>query len=793
MSILRSLRQALRGLLRTPTFTAMALLTLALGIGANTAVFSVIKAVFLKPLPFARPDELVYIHVDSAKLFPDIPFLRLSGPYYQAIKERQTTFSDLAAYSRQRLDLTGHGDAERLLGMGVTGSFFPVVGVKPLLGRTLLPSDERGAKVVVLSHALWRDRFQGDPGLLGRILTLSGQGYTVVGVMPPSFRWQADPQFFTADGPTPEQLRGQWMTWAFHGLGRLKPGITLGQAQADLSRIHAELVREVPKLAQAPLSATGYRTYLYGGQRSKGLMLGLTGGLVLLIACANLANLMVSRAAHRQHELALRQALGGTWMDGLRPFLAEGVLVALAGGGLGLAFSLGLSQMLKPFVPLELQGVVGVDGRLLLFAFGVALGTTLLCSLAPALLATRVNLVAALRHDTRTTQGRRQGWLRNGLVITQVALSLSLLVGFAALYQSLRKLNQAPMGYRPDQALAFTLRVDGKRTPTWKAATAHVGQVVDGIAALPGVTGVGVASELPMDAGANADYKLPGRESLFLTAYIRSLSPGGVSALGMTLLKGRDFADSDCVEIPDNILVSRSLAARCWPGEDPIGKTLVRQREDGPGALRVVGLVEDVRHAGPRVGQNLDTIYYPGISDENRIVVRSAGSPEALIGGLRAHLRAKEPDLPLASLEPLRQRQDRALEGERTLTRLLGLLAGLALCLASAGIYGVMAYSVAQRTREIGIRKALGGQNGQVIWDISRRGLPLIAFGLGLGALLTLASGQVLASFVYGVSATDPLFIALAALVLGLVALAATLLPASWAARIEPAAALRSE
>lgn len=793
MLFLRQLRQALRSLLRTPTFTVMALLTLALGIGANTAVFSVIKAVFLKPLPFERPQELVYVHVDSAKLFPDIPYLPLSGPYYQAIKARQTAFSDVAVYGRRRLTLTGHGDAERLLGMGVTGSFFPLVGVKPQLGRTLLPSDDGGAKVVVLTHGLWMKRFQGDPNILGQILTLGGQGYSVVGVMPPSFHWQADPQFFTADGPTPEQLRGEWMTWAFHGIGRLRPGFSLAQAQADLSRIHADLVREVPKLTQAPLSATPYRTYLYGGQRAKGIMLGLTGGLVLLIACANLANLMVSRAAHRQRELALRQALGGTSMDALRPFLAEGLLVALIGGSLGLVLSLGLTQFLRPFIPVELQSAIGVDGRLLLFAFGMALGTSLFCSLAPALLGDRVNLVADLRHDSRNTQGRRHGWLRSSLVMVQVALSLGLLVGFAILFQSLRKLNQAPMGYRPDKALAFTLSVDEKRTPTWQTSTARIRHVVEAIRALPGVAQVGVASELPMEPGANADYRLPNRENLFLTAYIRTMSPGCVEALGMTLLKGRDFVDADCVETPDTIMVSRSLATRCWPGEDPIGKSLIRQREDGPGTLRVVGLVEDVRHDGPRVAQNLDTIYYPGFSDENRIVVRSTGRPSELIGGLRAYLKANEPDLPLAGLEPLSMQLDRALKGDRTLTRLLGLLAGLALCLASAGIYGVMAYSVAQRTREIGIRKALGGRDWQVVWEISRRSLLLIAMGLGLGALLTLGSGRVLEAFVFGVSPTDPLFLALAALVLGLVALAATLIPAATAARIEPAVALRSE
>lgn len=302
------LRTSLRALLRAPVFTGVALLTLALGVGAHTAVFSVIRAVFIQELPFQRPQELVYVHVDNAKLFPDRGFLALPAPYFQALRERQQTFTDMAVFSYpRRMTLRGQGETGTLSTLGVAGSFFPTLGVQALLGRTLLPSDD-GTRAVVLTHAFWRERFGGDPTLVGRTLNLETRDYTVVGILPPRFRFQYDPQGFTADGPTPQEMQTQWGAYIQNTLGRLKPGMDLNRARADLARVHGGLVRERPTLADAPLLATPFRTFLYGDQRARGLLLGLTGGLVLLIACANLANLMAGRAVQRQRETALRAA-----------------------------------------------------------------------------------------------------------------------------------------------------------------------------------------------------------------------------------------------------------------------------------------------------------------------------------------------------------------------------------------------------------------------------------------------------------------------------------------------------
>lgn len=788
----RDLRTALRSLLLAPLFAGVALLTLALGIGANTAVFSVLKAVFLKELPFEQPRELVYVHVDNARLFPDQGYLALSAPYFRLLRERQQAFTELAVFSYPRgMTLRGQGEPEAVMGLGATGAFFPLLGVRAHLGRTLLPSDE-GTRAVVLTHAFWRQRLGGDPALVGRTLNLETRDYTVVGVLPPRFRFQYDPDFFTSDGPTPQEQQVQWGAYIQNTLGRLKPGVDLDQARADLGRVHGSLVRDVPRLAEAPLRATPFRTFLYGDQKARGLLLGLTGGLVLLIACANLANLMAGRALQRQRETALRQALGGTRFDGLRPFLAEGLLIALGGALAGGGLALALQRLLLPLVPDELHAAMGLDLPLLLFTLATALGAGLLGALASAWLAARGNLVTGLK------EGRSAGrpWLRNGLVTAQVALSLALLTAFGVLFQSLRKLDAAPLGFEPHRALVFSVSPDSRIHREGEGRAAYVRRVLEACREVSGVTHAAVAQRVPPDFMGKSACLLPDRPELRLTAYTVGQGPGAVAALGMTLLQGRDLAPEDLQDPPHRILVSRSLATRCWPGGDPLGKTLAWDRPGGHVPLTVVGMVEDVRFEGPRKDQDLEALYFPvdgGGLRTSHLILRIQGDPKAVLPGLRARLNALDPDLPLASLRPLKSRLDLRLEKDRHQARLLGVLAALALALAAAGIYGVMAHTVSQRTREIGIRKALGGQNRQVVWEITRRALALIALGLGTGALLALASGNLLKTLVYGVSAHDPLLLALATLVLGLVALLAALVPASRAARIQPAVALRSE
>lgn len=796
MTFLLDLRHALRSLLRAPTFTLVALLTLALGIGAQTAVMSVIKQVFVEPLPYTRPHELVYVHVDNTKLFPDRGFLALPAPYFRLLRERQQAFSELAIFSYPRhLSLRGQGETSTIMGLGVTGSFFPLLGVKPHLGRTLLPSDE-GAKAVVLTHALWRGRFNGDPAILGRLLNLGGQDFAVVGVLSSTFHWQYDPAYFTSDGPTPQDMQAQWGPYIQNTLGRLKPGVDLAQARADLARVHGNLVQDMPRLAEAPLLATPYRTFLYGEQKARGLMLGLTGGLVLLIACTNLANLMAGRALQRQQETALRQALGGTRMDSLRPFLAEGFLLALGGAGAGMALSLVLRGLLLPLVPDELQAAPALDLPLVLLALVTALGAGLLGTLLAASLASSRNLVTPLKEGGKTGPGQGRPWIRQALVAAQVALSLCLLAAFGVLFQSLHNLDRAPLGFTLDRALALRFTLDPRNHPSPEGRAAQVRQILAAARELPGVTHAALSRRLPPDYLGKESFSLPGAPQVQHTAFGSSLTPGALEALGMTLLKGRDFSASDRTRDPDHLLVSRSLAERCWPGQDPIGKGLVIPYAAGPRTLTVVGLVEDVRFDGPRGDRDLAALFAPMEASEpapTYLVVRTLGDPRPMIPVLRARLKALDPNLPTSGLHTLRSRLANHLERDRQQVQLLGVLAAFALALAASGLYGVMAHTVTQRTREIGIRKALGGQNAQMVWEIVRRALAVIALGLGTGALLTLASGRLLASLVFGVSAADPLLLALAALTLGLVALLAALIPASRAARVQPATALRAE
>jgi putative ABC transport system permease protein len=800
MNFHQDLRQALRGLLRTPGFTVVALLTLALGIGASTAVFSVLQALFLKPLPFAAPDRLVALHTaDPNRNFPASRYLPLSAPCYRDIQERQRVFSGVAAYQSRKATLTGLGDADRVSAMRVTGSFFEVLGLRAALGRTLQPADERGPSTVVLSHRFWMQRCGGDPSILGRGITLDGKAHVVVGVMPSAFAWRGRPELIFPEAPTTEELQGARGTLAFEAIARIRPGLSLEQSKLEMEKLGQVLQAEFPDAREWGIGTTELWEYLYGDRRSTSGLLLLTGVFVLVIATANLANLMTSRAASRQRETALRRALGGGWRDVLRPFLADGVVLSMAGGILGLLLAWGLSGLLRPYVPKELLDAYGPNPRVLAFTLGASVLTALVSGLVPALLFSRLELSRNLAEGSRGTSGRSEGWLRNTLVIAQVALTLALLVNFGALWQSLRNLQRVPMGFQADHALAFTVIPNPQRLPTDALQEAYLRQIVRGISELSGVKAVGSASTTPMGGNASSgDFILPGREGERLSAHYRSVSPHAFEALGQTVLMGRDFEDGDCLERPLNVIVSRSLAARCWPGQDPLGKPIFKYMFDEAGTtFHVVGVVEDVRHGGPSADRNLETIYWPSRGffwgTSSRVVLRAKGNPMSLVPGVRAFLKGIDPDLPLTGIETLQSVLDTNLDASRTQASLMGLLAGIALSLAAAGIYGVMAYSVSQRTREIGIRKALGGQDWQVVWGIARRGLLLTAFGLGAGVLLTLIVGRVLASQVYGVSATDPVFIALASLVFGLVALVASLIPASRAARLDPVEVLRSE
>ena len=800
MTFHQDLRQAIRGLLRTPGFTAVALLTLALGIGASTAVFSVLQSLFLKPLPFAEPYRLVRLHTaDPNRHFPASRYLPLSAPCYRDIRERQRVFSGVAAYQLRSATLTGVGDAERVSAMRVTGSFFEVLGVRAALGRTLQPADERGPGTVVLSHRSWMQRWGGDTAVLGRSITVDGKVHAVVGVMSRAFAWQGRPDLFVAEAPSPEELQGARGTLAFDAIARIRPGLSLEQSKLEMEKLGQMLQAEFPDGREWGIGTTDLWEYLYGDRRATSGLLLLTGFFVLVIATANLANLMTARAATRQRETALRRALGGGWRDVLRPFLADGVALSGAGGILGLILAWGLSGLLRPYVPPELLDGYGLNPRVVCFTLSASVLTALVAGLVPALLFSPLELSRSLAEGNRGTGGRSEGWLRNTLVIAQVALTLALLVSFGALWQSLRNLQQVPMGFQADHALAFTVIPNPRKLPTDALQEAYLRQIVRGISELPGVKAVGSASATPMSSNASSgDFILPGREEEKLSAHYRSVSPHAFEALGQTVLMGRDFEDGDCLERPLNVIVSRSLATRCWPGQDPLGKPIFKYMFDAAGTtFHVVGVVEDVRHGGPAADRNLETIYWPSRGffwgTSSRVVVRAEGNPMTLVPAIRAVLKKTDPDLPLTGIQTLRSVLDTNLEASRTQASLMGLLAGIALSLAAAGLYGVMAYSVSQRAREIGIRKALGGQDWQVIWEIARRGLLLTAFGLGAGVLLTLVLGRVLASQVYGVSATDPLFIALAGLAFGAVALVASIVPASRAARLNPVEALRSE
>lgn len=828
--MIRDLRYAIRQLLKSPGFTAVALLTLALGIGANTAIFSIVNGVLLRPLPFQAPERLVTVWERNPEHGYEANGVAAAN--FADWKTQNRSFEQMALFSiATELDLTLGDKTERVTGFGVAANLFPLLGVNPLHGRGFNPEEDTSgqADVVVLSHQLWRRDFGADPAVVGRTVSLNGRSYTVVGIMPGGFRFPGgtgelygdhDP---AADLWTPlalsardRQYRGEhrWKVVA-----RLQPGVTLEQARAEMDAIQGQIYKSFGNFFMGthctllPLSEQSV-----GGIRGAlGVLLGAVA-LVLLIAGVNLANLLLVRATGRHKEFAVRIALGAGRGMLLRQLLVESTLLALLGGALGVLLAGWGVPLLVAHVGESIAGSapgwneISVDGRVLAFTLAVALGTGVLFGLAPAWQAAKTNMNDALKAEGRgAATGLRSHRLRSGLVVAEVALATMLLIGAGLLLRSYARLQQVNPGFSPARVLTFQLGLPEARFPQTQDRGIFVDRLCERLKTLPGVDSAAATTVLPLagDSINNRTYRVvgspPPKPGQFNSADFCFITPDYLRALQIPLRSGRPFGVGDTSGSPKVCLINHSLAQRQFPNEDPIGRKL-RLVSSGR-ELEIVGVVQDVKHRtldnGVRpgaVGTLFETAIYmpyaqeiPGYRDSTSIVVRTSGDPQAVLNAVRAVARELDNEQPVAKLRTMETVISASIDQPRFRTILLGSFGALAVVLAALGLYGVLAYTVTQRTREIGIRVALGAQNRDVLALVLHQGMTLVLAGVAAGLAGAFAGARLMSGLLFGITPTDAFTFTVVPLLLAAVSLLACWLPARRATKVNPIEALRAE
>ena len=809
-TLLQDLRYGLRMLTKDPGFTAMAVLTLALGIGANTAMFSVANAVLLEPLPYKRAGRLVTLWWTNTAFGSSAPG-SVCDPDYVQWRTQNQVFEDMAAFHGMTSNLTGVGEPERLLGSAVSPNIFHLLGVSPLLGRTFLPEEERAehGNVVLLSRQLWERRFGSDPALAGKSITLDGTSFAVVGVMPANFRFPNESSFWE-----PLVLSHDCSNATDQIVARLKPGITLERARNDVAVIEHRLnqQRRRADTGQPTFSFVFLRDAMVSNIRPALLVLMAAVGLVLLIACANVVNMLLARATARQREMAIRSALGAGRGRILRQLLTESALLAVAGGSLAVIFAAWCRDSLVSLMPqnLALPGVissriaaVNIDARVLGFTLLASLGSGLLLGLAAALQASRADTNLSLKESASTsTPGIRLLSLRNLLVIGEFALTLVLLASAGLLMKSFVRLIELDPGIQPLNVLTMNLVLPSTKYQTETQMKAFHDAVMQKMGALPGVRAVGTVSYgLPLGGGGLlGDFEVDGQRemSAHLMASKLVVSPGYFRALGIPLLQGRSFDDHDSAQAQPVAIVSDSVARRFWPKGDAPGKRISLGWQGSPW-YSVVGVARDVRQMGPQKEAPL-AIYVP-YSQAPRdfflsfmtVVARTDSDPLSMANTLRRAVQTVDPDIPLFNVASMEQLVYKSVASPRFNALLLACFAALALTLAVVGIYGVMSYSVAQRTHEIGIRIALGAQQEDVLKLVVSQGLRLTLIGEVAGILGALGLTRFLSSLLYSVKPSDPLTFVVVSLGLAGVALLASYVPARRATKVDPMAALRYE
>ncbi len=809
-TLLPDLRYAVRTLRKSPGFTLVAVLTLALGIGANTAIFSVVNAVLLRPLPYSDADALVLVWNRYSGLGLDQA--SSSPPDYFDRRQQNRVFSEMGAFWQTSATLTGGGGAERLNAARATASFFSVLGVPPLLGRTFLPEEDQpgGGKVAVLSHGFWQRRFGGDRGVVGSRVVLDGNPVTVVGVMPERFGAPKKVDLWMPAAFTPEQMsdaaRGnEWLTT----VARLKPGVTQEAAQSDMQRVALGLKERFPEhrdyLTQSGWGAkvVGMREQGAAPVRSVLLLLLGTVGLVLLIACANVANLLMVRATRRRKEMAIRAALGAGRLRIVRQLLVESLVLAVLGGTLGLLLGYWVVNLLLALYPQGLLGVesLPLDMRVLGYTLGISIVTGAFFGLAPAQGPGTARLSETLRSGGKTSSTGSAGQpVRDALVAAEVALTLMLLVAAGLMLRSFSKLLDVDPGFRTSQLVTFRTSLPSDGYPEAAQVVAFYDALGAQLRALPGVQGVGITSKVPLaGGGATRSVQAEGRpvvtgEGEMLAGYTVA-SGDYFRAMKIPLLGGRTFDATDQASAPPVVILDRQLARRLWPTEkSPIGKR-IRTGADTPW-MTVVGVAGDVRGESLGEAGTNGMLYRPYTQDASRdmtLVVHTPADPARVVPMVREVARKLNPNLPVFDVAPIQQVVSASVAMPQMRTRMLGLFAALALVLAGVGIYGVVAYSVSQRTQEIGVRMALGAEPGGVLRMVLASAMRVVLIGVVLGFVGALFAARLIRSLLFEVSASDPVTFVSVTLLLVAVALVASLVPALRATRVEPTIALRAD
>ena len=796
--LMNDLRYAVRLIARAPIFSAAVILTVALAIGANTAIFSVVNAVLLKPLPFERPERLVQVTEKNETL--KLPTFSASLLNYLSWTE-QTRALDLAAIGYATYSLSDHGEPEQFAGSPIAPSLFRVLGLSPVQGRSFAAGEDRpgAAPVAMISEGLWKRRFGGDPAILGRPVTLNGVSHTLVGIAPAALAVLTSGDVWTP--MTIDPGREHRLNHVITVVGRLQPGVSVAQAQKEMDAVSARVGAQYPEVRDWGINLiTFYRTFVNPQLETALVVLLCAVVCVLLIACANIANLLLARSAARQKEIAIRTALGASRSRLLRQLLVESVTLSALGGIAGTLCAIWAVPIINRTLPPNLLPIpeVAVDRTVLVFAAAATLVTGLLFGIAPSWRASRLDLNSALKQAGRSPSSGPRAAVRNTLAAAELALATVLLIGAALLLQTLFRLQRTELGFEPKGVLTFQLAPPTNRYPLDSKAPAFYRELIASLQSIPGVRAAAASSGVPFGAGnytatavtAIGPSVLPPDTGVSIDW--RVATPGYFRAMGVPLLRGRDFTDADGANEPRSVIVSAATAERFFGRADPIGRS-IRQVADTKG-FTIVGVVGDVKHTA--LNRQAPSMYLPAARSVwplMDVVVKTDREPDALVPGVREAVRRLDPQLPVATVRTMEEWLSNSAARPRLNAQLLGIFAAVALLIAAIGIYGVLAYSVTQRTHEIGLRMALGAPRTRVMRLVVGEGMAVGACGIAAGLVGAAALGRTLSTLVFGVQVHDPVTYGAVAATLAVVALAACSLPARRASLVDPLVALREE